>query len=96
MGPLKLTPVAPDQLFSGGTFDTAETLTVPAGAQVALLSPHGTDARWRDAGVAPTTTVGQVVKADTSYEYWGDLNTIQVIAVTPGGSMAVSYYKIAG
>lgn len=74
----------------------AAGLTVPAGANLALIDAVGQNVRWRDDGTAPTTTVGMLLLKDTPFEYSGDLSAIQFIEVTSGADLNVSYYKIVG
>ena len=71
---------------------SSAALTVPAGATLALIVPETQNVRWRDDGVAPTTTVGMPVLTNTSMSYDGDLKAIRFIAATSGAILNVSYY----
>jgi hypothetical protein len=73
-------------------------LTVPTGATVAVIRVETANARWRDDGVAPTTSAGMPLNStDTSsLEYSGTLSAIQFIAQSGSPVLDVSYYGIAG
>ena len=74
------------------SLSSSTALTVPAGATMALIVPETQNVRWRDDGVAPTTTVGMPVLTNTSMSYDGDLKAIRFIAATSGAILNVSYY----
>jgi hypothetical protein len=95
MGPLKLAPVGFQQL-DATALSASVGLTVPAGAQVAILAPVTAAVSWRDDGTAPTATGGMQIAAGTYYEYWGNLSAIRFIASTGSPVLNVSFYKIAG
>lgn len=77
--------------------NTAQPLTVPADAQVALIRAEAQALRWRDDGTAPTATVGvPMLVADAPLEFSGNLAALQVIAQVAGGIANIAYYKIAG
>lgn len=86
-----LKPLGHQQLTS---LATAASLTVPDGAQRALMVSQSKDVRWRDDGTSPTTTVGMLIltTADTPFEYLGDLSTFKVIEVDTSAKLDVSYY----
>ena len=67
-------------------------LTVPSGATLAVIVPEVQPVRWRDDGVAPTTTVGMPLGVDTVLSYDGDLNRIRFIEQTASSAINVSYY----
>ena len=92
---LRMVPKGFQQITLSGT---ASTLTVPAGAQVALIRVETANARWRDDGTAPTTTVGMPLNSTDTFqlEYWGTLSAIEFIAVSGSPVLNVSYYAIAG
>lgn len=67
-------------------------LTVPAGADLALLQVTGQNVRWRDDGTNPTTTVGMVLTAaGDPYPYSGDLTKIKFIEVSASAVLNVTY-----
>lgn len=79
------------------TLTAAQKLTVPPGANFALIKAEAQAVRWRDDGVAPTTSVGMPMLAtDNALEYSGTLTNLQFIAETTGAILNVSYYRIAG
>ena len=71
---------------------SSTALTVPAGATLALIIPETQSVRWRDDGVAPTTTVGMPVLVNTSMSYDGDLRALRFIGIAAGAILNVSYY----
>lgn len=95
MGPLRLVPLGYQQI-TAATLAAATALTVPAGAQVAVLNSETAGIRWRDDGTAPTATVGMILATGTTLEYWGTLSALQFIAQTGSPLLDVSYYRIAG
>lgn len=99
MGPLRLTPLG-FQTISAATLAAATSLTVPSGANVAVISVTGAGAgvSWRDDGTAPTASVGQIILATASvpFEYYSNLSAIQFILSAASPVLNVSYYKIAG
>lgn len=68
------------------------TLTVPAGARVAIIQATGQNVRWRDDGTAPSATVGIQLAAGDSFLYVGKLSALQFIEEAAGGILNVSYY----
>ena len=71
-------------------------LTVPAQATVALITADGSaDVRWADDGTTPTSTVGQLLKSGATMLYSNDLTALRAIRTAAGGSIAVSYYRVA-
>lgn len=99
MGPLRLAPLG-FQTIDATTLETATGLTVPDGANAAVISVDGSGAgvNWRDDGTDPTDTVGITIlaTAPVPYEYYGRLNAIKFIAQSGTPTLNVSYYKIAG
>lgn len=90
---LKLVPLGFQQITVSG----ATGLTVPAKAQVVIISVDTANVRWRDDGVAPTAAIGiQIAAAAAPYEYWGNLSAIQFFAVSGSPVLNVSYYGISG
>ena len=71
---------------------SSTALTVPAGATLALIIPETQSVRWRDDGVAPTTTIGMPVLVNTSMSYDGDLKALRFIGIAAGAILNVSYY----
>jgi hypothetical protein len=83
------------------TLTTAKKLTDAPDAGVAmpdwsiraLIQAEGADLRWRDDGIAPTPTVGMIIPMNTTYEYEGDLEKIQLIETAVAGTANVTFYK---
>lgn len=72
---------------------TAVSLTVPAGAEIAVLHVETDDIRYRDDGTAPTSTIGMRVEQDTTFLACGlALSRLQMIRVTTDATVGVSYY----
>lgn len=74
------------------SLSSAAALTVPAGAQRAVMVATGQSVRWRDDGTDPTATVGVVLPTNTVFEYVGDLAAIKVIEATASAVLNVAYY----
>jgi hypothetical protein len=65
----------------------------PGGSNAALLQAEAAGVRWRDDGVAPTTTIGFLLSPGDSLYYDGaPVSRIQAIAATPGAILNVSFY----
>lgn len=80
------------QRLSIGT-GTASGLTPPAGARLASLQAEGASIRFRDAGGAPTASVGmRLITGASIYDYDGNLASVQFIAEAAGAFLNVSYY----
>jgi hypothetical protein len=62
-----------------------------------LLSAEVQNVRWRDDGVALTTTVGFLLKtSDPPFEYSGNILALQFIQVTAGAILSVLYFQAIG
>lgn len=85
------------QQITAATLAAATPLTVPAGANFAIIAADAAEVRWRDDGVAPTASVGMPLSnTGAPLEYSGPLSKIQFIALTGSPILNVSYYKISG
>lgn len=71
---------------------SAVGLTVPDGADRALIQAVTQDVRWRDDGTSPTASVGMVLAADTMLEYAGDLSTFEAIETSASSEVNVTYF----
>jgi len=72
---------------------------IPSNAQYATLGIESANARYRDDGVAPTTTVGDLLQsAYTGPPFWygGTLPNLQFIAVSGAPVLDVTFYRIVG
>lgn len=74
------------------SLSSAQALTVPAGATMALIAPETNDVRWRDDGTAPTSSVGMPLVVGTTLNYDGDLNKIRFIETAASAAINISYY----
>lgn len=77
----------------GLTVASATSLTVPAGAEIAEICVETAAVRYRDDGIAPTSSVGIPAASGACFQYGGPLNKIQFITQTSGSTIDVSYYK---
>lgn len=59
----------------------------------ALIIAETQGVRWRDDGVAPTTTVGMPLAVGIPLQYDGDLSKIRFIEQTAGAKLNISYYR---
>ena len=83
------------------TVNTSKGLTVPTTAPdglnakpvFALIVAEGAAVRWRDDGVAPTSTVGMPLAVGVPLQYDGDLTKIRFIQQIATGIINVSYYS---
>ena len=82
------------QQFAAGSLATAQPLTVPAGANSALVEAEAQGVRWRDDGTAPTATVGMPIPSGGSTTFYGaaELAALKFIAASAGAILNVSYY----
>ena len=71
---------------------TAQILTVPAGARIAVIHADGQVIRWRDDGTAPTATVGMRLVVGGELVYDGELTKLKIIEEATGAKANVSYY----
>jgi hypothetical protein len=76
------------------SLSSATALTIPAGAQYALITCEVANVRWRDDGSAPTASVGMILATGSTLVYEvGNLALIQFIQVSSGAILNVSYYR---
>ena len=73
--------------------NAAKSLNVPTGATTAYLKAMFQNVRYRDDGIAPTASAGNVINVDKGFWYTGDLNSIQFIEDTAGGELNILYYR---
>lgn len=91
------TPAATTASPAGGTGCTI-TLTftadaMPAGTTIAEITAETSDFRFRDDGVDPTTSVGQLVKKDLlPWAYFGNVSKLRVIAIDANTVLHVTLY----
>lgn len=71
---------------------SAQALTVPVGATMAVIIPETQGIRWRDDGTNPTASVGMPIAAGSILSYDGDLKRVRFIEQTASAILNVSYY----
>jgi hypothetical protein len=85
------------QQIGASTLAAATKLTVPAGADLAIIRTETANVRWRDDGTTPTSSVGMLMAStDPVFEYSGTLSAIQFIAVSGNPVLDVAFYRLAG
>lgn len=85
----KLTPKGYQQITD---LNPAVGLTVPAGAQYALLKAEAQAVRWTDDGTTPTDTVGMIIDVGDEFWYTGELTAFLAFEDTAGAILNISYY----
>jgi hypothetical protein len=83
-------PVGYQQITSLGT---AQALTVPSNARMAMVQPTGQSVRWRDDGTNPTASIGMVIAAGDIMEFTTDLSALRFIQTTASAVLNISYYE---
>lgn len=71
---------------------TANSLTVPTGARIAIIQAEAHPIRYRDDGIAPTSTLGMLLETGESIKYSGNLSALQIIAHAGTPKVNISYY----
>jgi hypothetical protein len=73
-----------------------KTLTIPAGANYALIRCTGADVRWRDDGTAPTALAGYplAVGEELQYDAVTGLANLRFIEQSASAEISVSYYGV--
>jgi len=82
------------------SLSASTALTVPvtdanglsAKPTIAIITAETSGVRWRDDGVAPTSTVGMPLASGVTLQYDGDLTKIRFIQQAAGAIINVSYY----
>jgi hypothetical protein len=65
---------------------------IPASAAYALIQAEAQNVRWRDDGVAPTASVGNLLLVGSSMVYEKKLSAIQFISAVAGAIVNVNFY----
>lgn len=67
---------------------------VPANAKRAVITVETNDIRWRDDGIAPTTSVGMLAKSTTIFELPSiqSINGFKAIHASADGLIDITYY----
>jgi hypothetical protein len=87
--PGKLRPLGYQQITAAAT---AQALTVPEGARLALINCVTNNCRWRDDGTDPTATVGMQLAAGSELAYSGNLTAIRFFEEAASTELNISYY----
>lgn len=88
--PGNLTPLGYEKVTG---LSSAQALTVPDGARVAVLSCDAQAVRWRDDGTNPTGTDGiPMATTDAPLLYTGSLAAIRFIEQSASAVLHVAYY----
>jgi hypothetical protein len=66
---------------------------IPAAATLAYVTPETAAVRWRDDGVAPTTTVGYPVTTNAQLTYSGNLAALRVVAQSGAAVVNIAFYR---
>lgn len=82
-------PMGYQQITSLGA---AQHLTVPTGAQLAIIVSEAQAVRYRDDGTAPTAAIGMPLAVGQVLQYTGDLSEIEFIEQAGGAKLNISYY----
>ena len=90
MVPYVTTPLGYEQL---ATFSTAQTLSVPAGATIAVIAVSGNDCRYLDNGSTPTATGGMPLRVGEKLTYTGSLAALKFIPQAGTATLDVLFYK---
>jgi hypothetical protein len=69
------------------------TLTLPAGATIALVQAQGGSVRWRGGSQTPTASTGMLLSDGQAMLYTSGLGGLRFIAATTGARLGVSYFK---
>jgi hypothetical protein len=81
-----------DQKITG--LGTVKSLTVPAGAEYALVQAQTQDVLWRDSGTNPEAGTGFLLSAGgPALFYTGKLSQLRFIESAASAVLFVSYYR---
>ena len=69
---------------------------IPAGAQRAVINVEANDIRWRDDGVAPTSSVGMLAKSTTMFELpsLASITAFHAIRASADAVLNITYYGV--
>ena len=80
-------------LVSSLTFGQAGGPGIPAGTKLLLIQPAVQGCRWRDDGVAPTTSAGYLLPVGAELKYTANsMASLQVISSPAGCSLDIAAY----
>lgn len=90
MAVLRPAPMGYEQITD---MSSATGLTVPSGADFALIQALDQNIRWRDDGTSPTSTVGVQLSAGDVLRYDGDLSAFEAIEEAASAEVNIAYYQ---
>ena len=67
--------------------------TIPEGATLVMIQPETQQIRWRDDGVNPTATVGNLVIVNDTLFYTGNFASFKFIEVAVTTKVNVTFYR---
>jgi hypothetical protein len=87
----------PGQMFPLGYAQITDvssvvSLTVPTGANFALVQVEGAPVRWRDDGVNPTATTGMRLTTTGELKLDTTLSAVRIIQEAAGAKLNISFY----
>jgi hypothetical protein len=74
---------------------TAQSLAVPAGTKLIMITPSGAAVRWRADGTAPTATVGYPLSAGVELRFTGtfaSMQALQFIQQSASATLDIAYF----
>lgn len=74
------------------SLSAAQTLTVPAGSEYALVQCETQAVRWRHDGTSPTASVGMRLTTSGELRVEEQLSLIKFIEETASAKINISYY----
>lgn len=80
-----------DEQITG--LSAAKALTIPEGAEIAVIQAESQNVRWRDSGLTPTTTVGMQLAAGRDMLFTSKLSAVRFIEEAASAKLNVSYYS---
>jgi hypothetical protein len=76
------------------SLSSAQSLTVPDGASIAVVSVETKGVRWRDDGTNPTSSVGMPLSAGSERVFEVLLDNLKFIEQEASATLNVMYYSI--
>jgi hypothetical protein len=89
--PLHSTQLGYEQITG---LSSVQSLTVPSGANYAIITAKTKGVRFRADGVNPSAGVGQPLEAGQTLEYDADLSAIKFIEQAASAELNVAYFKV--
>lgn len=76
------------------SLSSAQTLTIPAGTEYAIVQAETQACRWRHDGTAPTASIGLRLILGTELRVEEQVSRIQFIEETASAKLNISYYGL--